>query len=177
MSTFANSPISPVSLSKEAFIATYGGVYEHSPWIAEQTFSAGLTAQCDDPAFLSTRMAAQVEAAGQEAQMALLCAHPDLAGKLATSGALTEESTSEQSGAGLDGCTAQEFDRFQSLNDAYVAKNKFPFILAVAGRHRTEILEIFEHRINNDIKTEFREALDQVHRIALLRLNNLAQES
>ncbi len=173
MTTFSTAPS---TLNKVEFVRTFGGVYEHSPWIAEQAFDDELVESADTPEGLSAIMQKHVEAAGRLAQMDLLCAHPDLAGKLATTGALTHESTSEQAGAGLDACTPEEFERFQTLNDAYVEKNIFPFILAVAGRHRTEILEIFEHRMNNDPETEFREALDQVHRIALLRLNNLASD-
>jgi len=172
MSTFA---ISPATLSREAFVAHYGGVYEHSAWIAERAFDAGITAEADTPDGLGALLRAQVEAAGDAAQLALVRAHPDLAGKLATTGKLTSASASEQAGAGLDACTPREFERFQDLNKAYVERFGFPFILAVAGRRRREILENFERRIYNDPETEFGEALDQVHRIALLRLHALSQ--
>jgi len=118
---------------------------------------------------------AVVETAGDQRQLDLLRAHPDLAGKLALDGGLTKESTSEQAGAGLDQCTPDEFARFKSLNDVYTAKFGFPFILAVAGYGRHEILEIFERRVGNDVAIEMREALDQVHRIALFRLIGLAE--
>ncbi len=163
-------------LERDDFLARYAGVYEHSPWIAERAFDAGLTAQADMAEGLSQLFRAQVEAGGKEAQLALLRAHPDLAGKLAVADELTEASTSEQVGAGLDACTAEELEKFQTLNDAYMKKFGFPFILAVAGYRRAEILEIFQRRAGNDPDTEFREALDQVHRIALLRLQALARE-
>jgi 2-oxo-4-hydroxy-4-carboxy-5-ureidoimidazoline decarboxylase len=122
-------------------------------------------------------MAACVELAGVEAQLALLRAHPDLAGKLAVRGELTAESTSEQAGAGLDRCSPKEFEEFQRLNDVYNTRFGFPFILAVKGYDRAGILEEFRRRVGNAPKAEFREALDQVHRIARLRLQALAEES
>jgi 2-oxo-4-hydroxy-4-carboxy-5-ureidoimidazoline decarboxylase len=152
----------------ETFLSRYGGVYEHSPWIAEACFGTGLKADT-----LSRAMRQQVEEAGKDKQLALLRAHPDLAGKLAVQGGLTDESTSEQAGAGLDQCTADEYARFQALNTEYQEKFQFPFILAVKGFGRAEILEIFETRVHNAYVKEFREALDQVHRIAYLRLSEL----
>ncbi len=170
MTVFATPP---ATLDRGAFVARFGGVYEHSPWIAERAFDAGLTADADSAEGLSDLLRAQVEAGGAERRMALLRAHPDLAGKLAVADELTAASAAEQQGAGLAACTADEFERFQTLNAAYQEKFGFPFILAVAGTHRTEILGIFERRAGNDRDTEIREALEQVHRIALLRLRAL----
>jgi OHCU decarboxylase len=153
---------------RTGFVARYGGVYEHSAWIAEAVWDAG--ALPEDLDAMAAAMAARVEAAGDAAQLALLRAHPDLAGKLALRGDLTPESTSEQAGAGLDRCTQGEFAEFQRLNDAYQARFGFPFILAVKGYDRAAILDAFRRRVDNDPATEFREALDQVHRIARLRL-------
>ena len=115
-----------------------------------------------------------LDRAGNNAKLTLLRAHPDLAGKLAVSGELAEESTSEQASADLGNCTPEEFEAFQSLNNEYKERFGFPFILAVRGYHRTEILETFRDRVNNDWETEFKTALEQVHRIALLRLNDIA---
>ena len=154
------------------FIARYGGVYEHSPWIAEAVWDAG--AVPDEIPALADLMAARVEAAGEAVQLALLRAHPDLAGKLAVRGGLTASSTSEQAGAGLDLCSPEEFEEFQRLNDAYTSRFGFPFILAVKGYDRTGILDAFRRRVGNGRPAEFREALDQVHRIARLRLQVLA---
>ena len=106
-------------------------------------------------------------------QLALLRAHPDLAGRLAMAGGLTVHSASEQARAGLDQCTPEEFARFTALNDAYKMKFGFPFIMAVKGKSRGEILAAFEARSTNDAVSEFRAALDEVHKIALFRLREL----
>ena len=161
------------SLDRDAFLRRFGGVYEHSPWVAEKCFDEGGHEGAEKPSDLAGPFAHIVEAAGHEPQLLLLRAHPDLAGKLARGGALTAESTSEQAGAGLDACTDAEFDEFTRLNAAYREKFGFPYILAVRGRHRQEILENFRARLPNDLATEFREALNQVHQIARLRLQAL----
>jgi OHCU decarboxylase len=118
-------------------------------------------------------MARVVETVGRDRQLALLRAHPDLAGRLAVAGGLTASSSAEQASAGLDRCTPAEFARFQALNAAYREKFGFPFIMAVRGRSRTEILAAFERRVANDAETEFATALAEVHKIALLRLREL----
>ncbi|MDA0224305.1 MAG: 2-oxo-4-hydroxy-4-carboxy-5-ureidoimidazoline decarboxylase [Proteobacteria bacterium] len=160
-------------LSRTDFVARFGGVYEHSRWVAEKCFEDGMHHTAVLPSDLAGPMSHLVEAAGPKPQMILLRAHPDLAGKLARSGTLTAESTSEQAGAGLDECTEAEFQEFTALNTAYRKKFGFPYILAVKGRHRTEILENFRKRVPNDMAAEFREALNQVHQIAKLRLTVL----
>ncbi len=165
----------PSRLDRAAFVARYGGVYEHSPWIAEAAFEAGLDAGADHAEGLAALLAARVEAADRERQLALLRAHPDLAGRLALAGELTAASSAEQAGAGLDACTPEEFARFRELNGRYVERFGFPFIMAVKGFHRAEILAAFEQRVDNPPETEFRTALDQVHRIARLRLVALAE--
>lgn len=155
--------------NKRAYVERFGGVYEHSPWVAEKAFDMGPPAPQDLPDV----MRKIVEEAGAEAQLALLRAHPDLAGKLAKSGVLTAESTSEQTSAGLDQCTEAEFEEFTTLNQRYKSRFGFPYILAVRGRQRREILKNFRARVENPPKVEFREALDQVHQIANLRLKAL----
>lgn len=160
----------PTKMSKSAFVEQFGGVYEHSAWVAEKAFEDGLPTGVKP---LVACLRDIIEAAGEAPQLALLRAHPDLAGKLAKSGALTTESTSEQAGAGLDECTAEEFTEFTALNDTYKAKFGFPYILAVKGRHRVDILDNFRSRVGNSPAQEFREALDQVHQIARLRLEAL----
>ena len=160
-----------MTTDRAGFISLYGGIYEHSPWVAETLFDNGAAAS---PLENTGPMAAIVESAPLEMQMTLLRAHPDLAGKLAKSGTLTVESTSEQASAGLDQCSQEEFEEFTALNTRYRDNFGFPFILAVRGRNRHEILENFRTRVNNDTATEFREALDQVHQIARLRLEALA---
>lgn len=156
------------ALPRDSFVARFGGVYEHSPWVAGAVWDAG--AVTDDMARLAEAMAAAVEAAGEEAQRELLRAHPDLAGRLAARGELTADSSAEQAAAGLDRCSPAELAEFQRLNDAYKARFGFPFIIAVRGLDRAAILEAFRRRVVHDPATEFREALDQVHRIARLRV-------
>ena len=163
----------PRGMSNAAFLAAYGPVYEHSPWIAEAVFGAGLTEEQDTAEGLQAAMAEAVEAALRDRQLALLRAHPDLAGRLALRGELTPQSASEQAGAGLGDCSPAEFQRFTALNEAYKAKFGFPFVMAVKGRSRAEILAAFERRIGHDAAFEFRTALDEVHKIALLRLRAL----
>jgi len=113
-------------------------------------------------------MVAVLRAAGHDRKLALLNAHPDLAGRLALRGELTADSTAEQASAGLDRCTPEEFARFTELNDAYKARFGFPFILAVKGRSRADILEAFETRLSNGPEEEFATALAQVERITWL---------
>lgn len=163
----------PSGMDRAQFLQAQGRAYEHSPWIAEALWSAGLKPGHDEVESLHRDLAAIVDAAPRDKQLALLNAHPDLAGRLAMRGELTTESTSEQAGAGLDKCSADEFRRFTELNDAYKKKFGFPFILAVKGKGRAEILQNFEQRIQNSPDAEFRTALGEVHKIALLRLRDL----
>ena len=164
----------PSRMTKNDFVAVFGGIYEHSAWMAEDVWEmksgSGGTQDWDTADGLHAAFRAVLDHAGDDAKRTLLCAHPDLAGKLAIANKLTAESSSEQASAHLDNCTPAEFDAFQNLNKSYKEKFGFPFILAVRGYHRTEILEIFRERIDNNRETEFRIALEQVHRIALLRL-------
>jgi OHCU decarboxylase len=160
-------------LSRDSFLASFGGVYEHSAWIAEMLFDKKAHLKAEKPSDLAGPMAKIVETAPQELQMALLRAHPDLAGKLALAGTLSDESTSEQAGAGLDQCSPEELEDFKYLNTRYREKFDFPFILAIRGRNRAGILENFRKRLAHDIGSEFREALNQVHQIANLRLQDL----
>ena len=171
-----NRRLQPSRMDREQFLETFGGVYEHSPWIAEDVYADGLTGDHDTIAGLHGALRDVVDDAEQNKQLALLRAHPDLAGKLAVAGELTAESTAEQASAQLDQCSAEEFEEFQSLNDRYKESFGFPYILAVRGRNRQEILQNFRSRVGNKPDTEFAEALKQVHRIALLRIEALFQE-
>ncbi|MDP2698948.1 2-oxo-4-hydroxy-4-carboxy-5-ureidoimidazoline decarboxylase [Thalassospira sp.] len=169
-SLFATNP--PSTLARKAFVNLYGGVYEHSPWIAERLYDEGIPDILDTPETLAAAMALIVDRAVKPEQLALLRAHPDLAGKLKLAD-LTASSRAEQTGAQLDQCTPDELASFTELNDLYKAKFGFPFIFAVKGYHRRDILAAFEKRVKNDPDTEFAQALAQVHRIALLRLQGL----
>lgn len=177
METHAFRVNRPSRMAKPEFVRVFGGVYEHSPWIAEAVWELGpgpgTGAARDTAEGIHRAFRMVVDQAGGEKQLALLRAHPDLAGKLAVAGELTAASNAEQAGADLGNCTPDQFEAFHSLNGAYKDKFGFPFILAVRGFHRTEILEIFRERVNNDPETEFATALEQVHRIALLRLRDI----
>lgn len=160
-------------LARNSFLDTFGSVYEHSRWIAEMLFDKKIHLKFEKPSDLAGPMAKIVETAPQEMQMALLRAHPDLAGKLATADELTPASKSEQANAGLDQCSPNELKAFTELNALYREKFGFPFILAIRGHTRANILDNFKKRLSHDFGSEFREALNQVHQIAKLRLQDL----
>jgi 2-oxo-4-hydroxy-4-carboxy-5-ureidoimidazoline decarboxylase len=161
-------------MTAEKFVSLYGGVYEHSPWVAEE--AAAVAGDNDDVEHIAAIMADCVDNASTERQLALIRAHPDLAGKAQISGELTEDSTTEQARAGLDKCSAEEYEQFQSLNDAYHGKFGFPFVMAVRDSSRADILAAFADRLENDINTEFEMALAEIHKIATLRLRALEAE-
>ncbi len=155
----------PPQLTRTLFVERFGGVYEHSRWVAEAAYDRGFADG------VAASMAAAV-AAGTDAQKrALIDAHPDLAGRLARAKRLTADSTREQAGAGLDQLTDDERAQFAALNDAYRAKFGFPFIMAVKDRSKDEILAAFARRLENDATVETATALAEIDRIALLRLN------
>lgn len=151
------------------FIARYGAIYEHSPWVAERV--AIFVADIVDKDRLADLMADCVDNADTEQQLTLIRAHPDLAGKLQVAGELTDDSTEEQASAGLDQCSKIEYERFQALNDAYKEKFGFPFVMAVRKSNRAEILEAFGARLQNDYDAEFETALTEIHKIARLRID------
>ncbi|MCH8505081.1 MAG: 2-oxo-4-hydroxy-4-carboxy-5-ureidoimidazoline decarboxylase [Ectothiorhodospiraceae bacterium] len=161
----------PSSLSRSDFIASYGGIYEHSPWVAEAAWDSGLGEREDTADGLAGAMARALEAADTDRQLELIRAHPDLAGKAAVAGELTADSSSEQASAGLDQCRAEEFERFQRLNAEYKERFRFPFVMAVRGQDRHAILAAFERRLSNSPEEERRTAIEQINRIALLRLH------
>ncbi|NRP73156.1 Uric acid degradation bifunctional protein [Ensifer psoraleae] len=163
----------PSRLSEEAFIARFGGVFEHSKWIAKRVFAGELSPANDTAIGLHAALVHVFRSATEEERLAVLNAHPDLAGKLAEAKRLTESSTNEQASAGLDALTDGERERFTTLNSAYVEKFGFPFIMAVKGRRKDEILTAFESRLGNGRETEFNTACRQVERIALLRLQDM----
>lgn len=163
----------PSELGQKEFVSVFGGVYEHSPWVAEQVWDAGLTNQMDKIEKLAGAMAAMVAKADRQWQLDLINAHPDLAGKAAVRGELTVSSTSEQARAGLGDCTHEEFEKFQSYNKTYKEKFGFPFIKAVKNSNRHEILAGFEERLKNDADTEFKTALNEIDKIAAFRLQEL----
>lgn len=154
--------------TREEFVGLYGGIYEHSAWVAEEAWDSA--DHRVDTGSLAEDFARCVDDAPYEAKLALIRAHPDLAGKAAISGELTDESTCEQTAAGIDQCTPEEFETFHSLNAAYKQKFGFPFVMAVRNSNRQDILEAFRTRLENDNETEFATAISEIHKIARLRL-------
>ena len=168
-----SDPTDPRALSRQAFMARFGPVFEASPWIAEAAFDAGLPADAHTAAGLHRALCAVLRTAPADRQLALILAHPDVAGRLARAGALTKASTEEQAGAGLDRLTDAEVEHFTALNAAYREKFAMPFIIAVKGLSQTDILNAFTARMGHDRETEISTALAQIERIALLRLQDI----
>lgn len=163
----------PSQMDRAAFVESFGGIYEHSPFIAERVWDGEMGAVHDSAAGLAARMAQVFRAASDEERLGVLTAHPDLAGKLAAAERLTAESTAEQASAGLDALTDAERTEFTRLNDAYTAKHGFPFIIAVRDHDKAGILAAMQARADNDTPTERGEAEAQVMRIAELRLKEV----
>jgi OHCU decarboxylase len=157
-------------LDRDAFVGRYGGIYENSAWVAEQAFDVAAGLVTDR---LAELFAACVDSASGERKLALIRAHPDLAGKAAIAGDLSDASTQEQHSAGIDQCSAEELERFQALNRAYRDKFGFPFVMAVRNRNRYQIFDAFEQRLKNDPELEFDTAIEEIHKIARLRLEAL----
>ncbi len=168
----ARHPV-PSGMDKAEFVARYGGIFEHSPWIAERAWEGELGPVHDTAAGLHSALARAFRRASRDERLAVLRAHPDLAGKLAQARRLTAESTSEQASAGLDALTDAERAEFTRLNTAYVARHGFPFIIAVRDHDKAGILRAFRRRLDQPSDDEFAEACAQVERIAALRLKDL----
>lgn len=157
------------------FVTRYGGIYEHSPWVAER--AAPHVGDCADIDVIARVMADCVDNAALDQQLELIRAHPDLAGRAQIAGELTADSTSEQASAGLDQCTANEYRQFQELNRQYHEKFGFPFVMAVRNSSRADILAAFATRLDNDQTMEFETALKEIHKIARLRLEAMETSS
>ena len=163
----------PSQMARADFVEQFGGIFEHSPWIAERAFDLELGPAHDCSTGMHNALCRIFRNSDMTERLGVLTAHPDLAGKLAAAGKLTTESTSEQAGAGLDMLTDAERETFQRLNNTYVAKHGFPFIIAVRDHDKASIRAAFERRIGNDTETEFAEACRQVERIAQFRLMDM----
>lgn len=157
-------------MTREKFVSEFGGIFEHSAWIAEGAFDLELGPTHDNAQGVHQALARVFRSATEEQRLGVLTAHPDLAGKLAAAKRLTAESTAEQAAAGLNALTAEEHASFTDLNNAYTTKFGFPFIIAVRDNTKTTIMAAFKRRISNDRDVEFSEACKQVERIAELRL-------
>ena len=165
------TPDELATLDHAAFVAAFADVYEHSAWIAEAAWAKAPFHSIDA---LHAAMTEALETAGDAAAIALVRAHPDLAGKAALAGALTADSTAEQKASGLSSLTPDELARFQRLNGDYRAKFDFPFVMAVRKSGKDAILAAFEERLQNDPAAELVRALSEIKTIAWLRLEAIA---
>lgn len=156
-----------------AFTASLGDVFENSPWLVERAAAKRPFVSRDA---LLTALMDILHAASEDEKLVLIRAHPDLAGKAARAGDLTDHSTNEQASAGLDRLTDAEFDRFNTLNGAYKESFGFPFIIAVLDHTKDSILEAFETRLKNSRETEIDEAIRNIGRIVSLRVMNTVRE-
>ena len=162
----------PSRMDRPTFVETFGGIFEHSAWIAERAFDEDLGPGQDSADGLHAALTDQFRRASEEERLGVLTAHPDLAGKLAQARRLTPASTSEQASAGLDALTDEERAAFADLNAAYVARFGFPFIIAVRDHDKAGILSAFHTRLRNTPEEERAEACRQVERIAAHRLTD-----
>lgn len=158
------------AMEKDEFTGRLGGIYEHSAWVAQQAWEQR---PFQDSTALAAAMRLAVETATDAEKLALIRAHPDLAGKLARAGALTESSAREQAGLGLDRLGDDEYEHFTRLNDSYRERFGFPFVICVRLTDKAGILATFESRLENTMPAEIAEALRQIHHIARLRLADL----
>jgi 2-oxo-4-hydroxy-4-carboxy-5-ureidoimidazoline decarboxylase len=152
------------------FTNKLGSIFEHSPWVAKQTYDFRPFSSVDS---LLQYMFDLVKQSPQADRLKLICNHPQLAGKEAAQGSLTEHSKNEQEAAGLNHCTAEELTQLQTLNQQYLDKFGFPFVIAVKDLSRHDILAAMQQRINNPMEQEFDSCIEQIGRIAEFRLKNL----
>tara|TARA_Y100000741_G_scaffold71619_1_gene52172 strand:- start:239 stop:733 length:495 start_codon:yes stop_codon:yes gene_type:complete len=153
-------------LNKSEFLSTFGNVFEKTEWIAEKCYDSKPYNNAKE---LINKMIEVFENSVKEKHLKILNSHPDLAVKKK----LTKESENEQTNANLNQCTNEEFEEFNKLNEKYKKKFGFPFIIAVKGKNKNEILNIFRQRITNNINLEFEEAKKQVKKIATFRLSEI----
>lgn len=159
-------------MNRDAFVETLAFAFERSPWVMDRAYDLW---PFPDVELLCRAAAAVLESASPEERLALIRAHPELAGKAAIAGDLTAESAAEQAGAGLDRLTSAEYARFQALNAAYSERFDFPFIICVRLNDKRSILAAMERRLNNDRETEIAEAIGQIAMIGRLRLEDAVE--
>jgi OHCU decarboxylase len=157
-------------LGQTEFVRVVGPVFEHSPWIAETAFTKKPFADLEN---LHRALCETVKNSGEEKQLALIRAHPDLVGKIALAGQLTKESTNEQASAGLNKLSPEEIDLFQKQNAAYKNKFGFPFVICARLNKKAAIFAGFETRLKNSRERETKTALEEIFKIAELRLQDL----
>lgn len=157
------------AMSRKDFVETFGATFEHSPWVAEGAWLARPFGSVDE---LHAAMMQVVRSLPRERQVAFLCAHPELAGKEAQAGTLTDDSVVEQASAGLNALTRAEMDEMARLNAAYREKHGFPFCIAVRRHTKDEIFDAMRRRVANDSDSELEENLTQIGYITRLRLDH-----
>ncbi len=158
---------------REQFVESLGGIFEHSPWVADLVYDC---LPFDSTAQLHQCMVETVAKSPEFQRMALICNHPELAGKEADAGTLTDDSRQEQSRAGLDQCSADELAQLQSLNQAYREKFEFPFVIAVTGLNKNQIIEAVDRRLRNTVQVEFDTSIAEIAKIGKIRLDALLDE-
>lgn len=157
-------------LSRPAFVGLLGGIFEHSPWVAEQAYQQR---PFDTVQKLQKTMLDIVQASSMDDRLTLIRNHPELAGKEADEGTLTADSQKEQSRAGLNQCTAEELAQLHRLNKDYLDKFGFPFVIAVSGLNKHEIISAMQSRLQNDYDAEFETSINEIGKIARIRLDAL----
>jgi OHCU decarboxylase len=162
----------PSRMPRALFVEVFGDIFEHTPHIAEAAHRAGIGPDGDTAAGLHPKLAAAMQRLPEDAKLTLIMAHPDLGTRLSRQTELTPDSAKEQSAAGLDQLSATELEQFHRFNQAYIGRFGFPFIIAVKGLSKPDILRSFETRLRQDRDSEFATALQQIERIALLRLQD-----
>jgi len=169
-----NYPHSLANENKEFFFKTFDELYEHSPWVIQRAFeSIKENSKYEDLEEFHKILSLTVLKAEETLQMSLIKAHPMLAGKQAKNNELTDFSSDEQKSAGLNSCTDEEINLFNELNKSYFKKFDFPYILAVKGRVKSQIIENFKSRLENSLENEIKEALNQINQIALIRIKGI----
>ena len=164
--------IEPGDMDRAEFLETFSDVFEHAPWIAQNVWDDGLDARHDTAAGMHEVMCNEIRRADDEQKLELLRAHPELACAKSSQG-LSNTTRGEHRLSGLDQCNEEEVAQFQSLNKAYREKFEFPFILAIKGYHKRQILDIFRTRLQHSPEEEFQAALAQVMKIGLFRLEDI----
>ena len=157
-------------IPQRQFVETLGSIFEHSPWVAQGAFDLRPFESVDE---LHATMVGIVDQSSQQQRMTLIRNHPELAGKEASAGTLTTDSLKEQSGAGLDQCSAAELLQLRGFNQTYQEKFEFPFIIAVTGLNRSQIIEALALRVQNTVEVEFVTSLAEIAKIGKIRLDAL----
>lgn len=157
-------------LSRSAFVGLLGSIYEHSPWVAESAYQQR---PFDTVQKLHKTMLDIVQASSMDDRLALIRNHPELAGREADEGTLTNDSQKEQSRAGLNQCSAEELAQLRGLNKSYLVKFGFPFVVAVSGLNKHRIIAAMQLRLQNDPDTEFNTSINEIGKIGQIRLDAL----